>query len=66
MERNRPIQREATILDSVNEGVFTVDPDWRIRIATPKVDGRGQRRQHCKPQRCALPRPCLLGHFTYV
>lgn len=23
-------RREATILDSVNEGVFTVDPDWRI------------------------------------
>lgn len=23
-------QREATILDSVNEGVFTVDQDWRI------------------------------------
>jgi len=23
-------QRETTILDSINEGVFTVDPDWRI------------------------------------
>jgi len=23
-------QREATILDSINEGVFTVDLDWRI------------------------------------
>ena len=23
-------QREVTILDSVNEGVFTVDRDWRI------------------------------------
>ena len=23
-------QREVTILDSINEGVFTVDPDWRI------------------------------------
>jgi len=23
-------RREATILDSINEGVFTVDPDWRI------------------------------------
>ena len=23
-------QREMTILDSLNEGVFTVDPDWRI------------------------------------
>jgi len=27
---HRPGQREATILDSVNEGVFTVDPNWRI------------------------------------
>jgi len=25
-----PKQREITILDSVNEGVFTVDLDWRI------------------------------------
>ncbi len=24
------LQRETAILDSVNEGVFTVDPDWRI------------------------------------
>ncbi len=24
------INREQTILDSINEGVFTVDPDWRI------------------------------------
>ena len=30
MNQDSPLQREATILDSVNEGVFTVDPDWRI------------------------------------
>jgi PAS domain S-box-containing protein len=27
---HQPEQREATILDSVNEGVFTVDASWRI------------------------------------
>jgi PAS domain S-box-containing protein len=31
MSDNSPsIQREAAILDSINEGVFTVDQDWRI------------------------------------
>lgn len=28
--KNQATQREATILDSVNEGVFTVDQEWRI------------------------------------
>jgi PAS domain S-box-containing protein len=28
--RNQATQREATILDSVNEGVFTVDENWQI------------------------------------
>ncbi|HOZ49783.1 MAG TPA: sigma 54-interacting transcriptional regulator [Candidatus Hydrogenedentes bacterium] len=28
--RNQASQREATILDSINEGVFTVDQDWHI------------------------------------
>ncbi len=27
---DRTDRRESTILDSINEGVFTVDPDWRI------------------------------------
>jgi PAS domain S-box-containing protein len=30
MIQDKTHQREMTILDSVNEGVFTVDPDWRI------------------------------------
>jgi len=30
MAARKSFQREVTILDSVNEGVFTVDPDWRI------------------------------------
>jgi len=30
MEAAKTSQREVAILDSVNEGVFTVDPDWRI------------------------------------
>jgi len=30
MASRKSFQREITILDSVNEGVFTVDPDWRI------------------------------------
>jgi PAS domain S-box-containing protein len=30
MEPVKTSQREVAILDSVNEGVFTVDPDWRI------------------------------------
>jgi PAS domain S-box-containing protein len=30
MAQTTPIQRETAILDSVNEGVFTVDPQWRI------------------------------------
>ena len=30
MNENTAREREAIILDSVNEGVFTVDPDWRI------------------------------------
>ena len=35
-------QRETTILDSINEGVFTVDPDWRITTfnqAAEKITG---------------------------
>jgi len=30
MGTNKTPDREVTILDSVNEGVFTVNPDWRI------------------------------------
>ncbi len=30
MATKTSFQRELTILDSINEGVFTVDPDWRI------------------------------------
>jgi len=30
MKASRAFQREITILDSINEGVFTVDPKWRI------------------------------------
>ena len=30
MLADKALQREITILDSINEGVFTVDPDWRI------------------------------------
>jgi PAS domain S-box-containing protein len=30
MAISTPLQREMTILDSLNEGVFTVDPNWRI------------------------------------
>jgi len=30
MKINTAIHRETTILDSINEGVFTVDPQWRI------------------------------------
>jgi len=30
MPSSKVFQREITILDSINEGVFTVDPDWRI------------------------------------
>jgi len=30
MAAETTFQREVTILDSINEGVFTVDPDWRI------------------------------------
>jgi len=30
MDSGSAPDREVTILDSVNEGVFTVDPDWRI------------------------------------
>ena len=30
MTMGKAYQREITILDSVNEGVFTVDPNWRI------------------------------------
>jgi PAS domain S-box-containing protein len=30
MNEQHTLQREITILDSVNEGVFTVDKDWRI------------------------------------
>ena len=30
MTQGKTFQREMTILDSINEGVFTVDPDWRI------------------------------------
>jgi len=30
MAVRKGFQREITILDSLNEGVFTVDPDWRI------------------------------------
>jgi len=30
MKPDQAIQREITVLDSVNEGVFTVDLDWRI------------------------------------
>jgi len=29
-ELETSMQREATILDSVNEGIFTIDKDWRI------------------------------------
>ena len=34
--------RESAILDSINEGVFTVDPDWRITAfnrAAEKITG---------------------------
>jgi len=30
MKASRAFHREITILDSINEGVFTVDPTWRI------------------------------------
>lgn len=30
MTADKTFQREVTILDSINEGVFTVDPEWRI------------------------------------
>jgi len=30
MAARKSFQREVTIVDSLNEGVFTVDPDWRI------------------------------------
>ncbi len=30
MDTSSASQREMTILDSVNEGVFTVDPEWRV------------------------------------
>ena len=30
MAVRKSFQREVTIVDSLNEGVFTVDPDWRI------------------------------------
>jgi len=44
---NRAAQRETTILDSVNEGVFTVDQDWHITTfnrAAERITGvlRGQ------------------------
>ncbi len=29
-DSNTGLQRETIVLDSINEGVFTVDPDWRI------------------------------------
>jgi len=30
MQASDAFERELTILDSINEGVFTVDRDWRI------------------------------------
>ncbi len=48
-----PQQREAAILDSVNEGVFTVDRDWRITAfnkAAERITGVARE--------AALGRPC--------
>ena len=47
------IQREVTILDSINEGVFTVDQDWRITAfnkAAERITG--------VPREQAVGRPC--------
>ena len=46
-------QREVTILDSVNEGVFTVDRDWRITAfnkAAERITG--------VPRERAIGSPC--------
>ncbi len=64
----RAVQREITILDSVNEGVFTVDPGWRITAfnrAAERITGipRDQAlgRQCCDVFRASIcERSCAL------
>ena len=43
MPSNGVFQRELTILDSINEGVFTVDPDWRNTYESLAISPDGQK-----------------------
>ena len=52
-KQDNPCEREATILDSINEGVFTVDREWRITAfnrAAERITGVSREQ--------AMGRPC--------
>lgn len=53
MKKDHPRERESTILDSINEGVFTVDREWRVTAfnrAAERITGVSREQ--------ALGRPC--------
>ncbi|MEW6443772.1 MAG: sigma 54-interacting transcriptional regulator [bacterium] len=52
-ENQDPRHREITILDSVNEGVFTVDPEWRITAFNKAAERiTGVPREHAIGRSC--------------